>query len=269
MLSKREKLLIQPWQERRYIDHRRKVNSALPAIDVEPPATRGHVLYKSKKLQKESERCAQITEDNFILIRHLSDIMRTHRVDNYWIQEPPTFLHKVGIYQQPQESVVHKSKAILFEPRLQSRKEKCYACGPLRFLKKEVIPEERIPWDPDQQKVEFRKSLALSEKSKQLEVVRGDIDLPEFRGQTWSPVSHDNKRKKNKGKTKVQKHQKLPVSKVDFDTCSSHCIELTQGPLNLSVTFPTKTTVVYKVGKNKRILHTDQCQCTAFHQKPK
>lgn len=113
MLTRREKLLIRPWQQRRYNNHRRKVGvgvsggasrpwrsvthpqcrvqvqSALPAIDVGPPPQRAHVCCKLKKLQSELERSARIEEDNFRLLQRMSSIMRTNRLDNRWLADPP------------------------------------------------------------------------------------------------------------------------------------------------------------------------------------
>lgn len=66
-----------------------QVETALPAIDVRPPAQRQHVACKLKKLQKEAERCERIHQDNFTLIQHLSGIMKTNRLDNYWVEAPP------------------------------------------------------------------------------------------------------------------------------------------------------------------------------------
>lgn len=66
-----------------------KVETALPAIDVQPPAPRYHVTCKLKKWQKEIERCARIEQDNFTLLQHLRHIMETNRVDNYWVDAPP------------------------------------------------------------------------------------------------------------------------------------------------------------------------------------
>lgn len=67
-----------------------QVESALPVIDVGPPAERGHVSCKLKQVQSESERCAQIGRDNCALVLRLAHIMRTSRVDNGWRQPPPT-----------------------------------------------------------------------------------------------------------------------------------------------------------------------------------
>lgn len=109
MLSRREKLLIRPWQQRRFETHRRKVkciksshysyyinlklkvSSALPAIDDKPPASYNHVSLKLKKQQKETERLVKIEKDNLTLLRKLNHIMKTSRVDNYWVSPPPEY----------------------------------------------------------------------------------------------------------------------------------------------------------------------------------
>lgn len=66
-----------------------KVETALPAIDVRSPVKRQHVACKLKKLQKESERCERIHQDNCTLLQHLSSIMKTNRLDNNWLEPPP------------------------------------------------------------------------------------------------------------------------------------------------------------------------------------
>lgn len=51
MLTRREKLLVLPWQERRWTQHRVRVKTAVSAVDTQPPAIRSHVTVKLKKLQ--------------------------------------------------------------------------------------------------------------------------------------------------------------------------------------------------------------------------
>lgn len=67
------------------------MQSALPAIDNHPPMNRNHVSHKLKKHQKENERIEKIEKDNLILLKRLSYIMRTNRVDNYWTTPQPKY----------------------------------------------------------------------------------------------------------------------------------------------------------------------------------
>ncbi|XP_044729665.1 uncharacterized protein CFAP97D2 [Chrysoperla carnea] len=90
MLSKRDNLLIRPWQQRRFENHRRKVQSALPAIDSGTPAFRGHVCCKLKRKQTEKERCIQIESDNLRLLQKMQSIMKKNRLDNHWRTPQPT-----------------------------------------------------------------------------------------------------------------------------------------------------------------------------------
>lgn len=71
MLTKKEKLLIYPWQQQRYHQHRKKVQSAGPAIDFYPPNDYPHITAKLKKLQKESERQDKVNKDNIRLLQRL------------------------------------------------------------------------------------------------------------------------------------------------------------------------------------------------------
>jgi len=66
-----------------------KVQCALPAIDVGPPPTRSHVCCKLKKQQSEQERKTQIEQDNCRLLQRMGTIMRTNRLDNHWVNQPP------------------------------------------------------------------------------------------------------------------------------------------------------------------------------------
>ncbi|CAH0405045.1 unnamed protein product [Chilo suppressalis] len=76
MLSRRDKLLIQPWDDRRFKDHRSKVRSALPAIDDRAPTARPHVAVKLKKFQRELDRKRKIQADNYSLLQRLNAIMK-------------------------------------------------------------------------------------------------------------------------------------------------------------------------------------------------
>ncbi|CAH0726253.1 unnamed protein product, partial [Brenthis ino] len=96
MLSRREKLLVQPWEERRYKDHRSKVQCARAAVDARAPAPRPHVALKLKRWQREAERRAAVASDNFSLIQRLARIMRRNRLDNHWDKPLPNFQQKVG-----------------------------------------------------------------------------------------------------------------------------------------------------------------------------
>ncbi|KAI8428373.1 hypothetical protein MSG28_002558 [Choristoneura fumiferana] len=96
MLSRRDKLLIQPWEERRFQDHRAKVECALPAIDARAPASRAHVAVKLKKWQREAERRRRVAEDNYSLLQRLQAIMRGKRLDNCWDTPLPKGLEALG-----------------------------------------------------------------------------------------------------------------------------------------------------------------------------
>lgn len=58
-------------------------------MDNKPPIPRRHVELKLKQLQKEKERIRKIENDNFLLLRKLSHIMKTNRVDNNWTIPQP------------------------------------------------------------------------------------------------------------------------------------------------------------------------------------
>lgn len=84
MFTKKEKVLVHPWTEKRFLAHRRKVHSAGPAIDYHPPAVQPHVTIKLKKTQRELERQGDIQRENTRLLQSLTKIMNTSRMNNFW-----------------------------------------------------------------------------------------------------------------------------------------------------------------------------------------
>lgn len=89
MISRRDKLLNYPWEQQRYEQHRLKVCSAKPAIDVKTPKKYAHVTVKPKKIQTEKERLKRIEAENVRLLQKLGDIMRMKRLQNFWLQPRP------------------------------------------------------------------------------------------------------------------------------------------------------------------------------------
>ncbi|XP_045764849.1 uncharacterized protein LOC123867052 [Maniola jurtina] len=129
MLSRRDKLLVQPWEDRRFKDHRSKVKSALPAIDDRAPAARPHVALKLKKWQRELDRKHKIQSDNFSLLQRLGAIMRVNRLDNHWQKPLPNFHKKVGQFFDS-DSVRERvwARAQPSPPDSYYSSVKCYAC---------------------------------------------------------------------------------------------------------------------------------------------
>ena len=82
--SRRFDLLEGQWERRRFEEHRRRVRSAERRVDNARPASADyrHVQEKLKKRQKEAERFSDIMMGNLILLRHLSEISMTKRVDD-------------------------------------------------------------------------------------------------------------------------------------------------------------------------------------------
>lgn len=89
MISRRDKLLNYPWEQRRYEQHREKVKSAKAAIDRSPPIFYPHVVQKAKKQQSERERILNVEAENVRLLQSLSDIMRSKRMSDFWREPRP------------------------------------------------------------------------------------------------------------------------------------------------------------------------------------
>ncbi|KAI5704714.1 hypothetical protein M8J76_009899 [Diaphorina citri] len=172
MLSRRENLLIAPWQRRRYLDHRRKVQSALPAIDVKSPESRDHVTLKRKKIQKEYERCKKIEHDNFILLKHLDTIMTKCRVDNTWETPPPDFLHRIAMFPVKRRKPPTIEAVAPESPK--TRKERCVGCTPKYFQNQLqiIVPEARIPYEPPKPRLSRRRSSVLAQEEMKKEIHR-------------------------------------------------------------------------------------------------
>ncbi|XP_072936608.1 uncharacterized protein [Epargyreus clarus] len=127
MLSRRDKLLVQPWEDRRFKDHRSKVAAARAAVDARAPARRPHV--QAPRAPREAERVARVQRDNQRLLQRLAALMRTKRLDDRWLKPLPNFQQKVGQFYDERE----------LRLRLAARRRdadddppycnvKCYAC---------------------------------------------------------------------------------------------------------------------------------------------
>lgn len=92
MISRRDKLLIYPWEQRRYENHREKVKSAKAAIDRTPPTYYPHIIQKAKKQQSEKERTLHVENENVRLLQRLADIMRTKRMPDFWREPRPKYV---------------------------------------------------------------------------------------------------------------------------------------------------------------------------------
>lgn len=156
MLTKKEKLLIRPWIIQRYHQHRRKVQSAGPAIDFYPPNNYPHITAKLKKLQKEFERQQQVKKDNIRLLQRLGSIMTTKRLKNFWETPRPSFLNREFIYPtKPKPLTVNQAGVSeltenLTEPSKKMGSAKCTVCNGKFVRSNKIIPEERVPWKPAQ-----------------------------------------------------------------------------------------------------------------------
>lgn len=107
-----------------------------------------HVLIKLKKQQKEKEKHEKIERDNFTLLRKLSYIMRTNRVDNCWITPQPKYkknlnVNEVKLIKSIRFSFLNRMAMFEANPKYKEieedqlksqikigRRGKCFACTP-------------------------------------------------------------------------------------------------------------------------------------------
>ncbi|CAD7093094.1 unnamed protein product [Hermetia illucens] len=157
MLTKREKLLIRPWQMQRYENHKRKIESAQPAIDFSSPTIYPHVSLKWKKLQAEKERLDQIKKENVRLLQRLGNIMTKKRIENFWQHPRPDFLNREKIYANRPKTCSGRVETVASEESFVSTAKsksrgrsatRCATCSGKPVKRNQVIPEERIPWEP-------------------------------------------------------------------------------------------------------------------------
>ncbi|XP_017774885.1 PREDICTED: uncharacterized protein LOC108561456 [Nicrophorus vespilloides] len=236
MLTRRDKILVRPWEDRKYENHLRKIQSALPVIDNRTPPTREHVSTKLKKKQKEVERIAKIEVENLNLLRKMNFIMRTNRVDNYWTKPLPNFLNRVTIYETPKKFKLEEDFADLQLKREPStdhlRKSKCSACSPKKY-QKYTICEGRVPWEPQRG-----------------QVGRGRSKSVPSRENTLPMISEKPKKKKPKSTESIKKMRSFE----DCITNNPQKLVLTSGSLKLSLNFPSDTQIKLHSGPSEKVL---------------
>ncbi|KAG5673737.1 hypothetical protein PVAND_003757 [Polypedilum vanderplanki] len=152
MLTKKEKLLIYPYQIKRYYQHRRNIQNIGPAIDFHQPTEFPHIAIKLKKLQKESERQEKVNKDNIKLLQRLGNIMATKRIKNFWEKPIPKFLGREKIphlsYRSSSLTERRKSEAKMQTEQKVVKKIACSICSGRYKKSNKVFPDERIPWRP-------------------------------------------------------------------------------------------------------------------------
>ncbi|XP_050296561.1 uncharacterized protein LOC126736310 [Anthonomus grandis grandis] len=251
MISTRENLLIRPWQQRKYEYHKKKVLLATPVIDTKSPPFRGHVALKLKKLQKENERTEKIERDNLILLQKLRHIMTTHWSDNY-LAPQPTFLSRVGVYR-PVDSGIDLndfSKSLDFDEvdaysKPKCRKEKCLACGPIKYVESIKIPEERVPWEPQKAEITKRRSRSVPSR------IRPERDH-------LSTIPNKPKTATTFIESKKLDDNAKGVKKVPSTDFSKNCISLSRGSLKLDINFPSDANVKFDLHKRQNKI----CRCS-------
>ncbi|XP_013104152.1 uncharacterized protein LOC106084781 [Stomoxys calcitrans] len=167
MISRRDKLLIHPWEQRRFEQHREKVKSAKAAIDRSPPIFYPHVVQKAKKQQSERERTLHVEAENVRLLQSLADIMRSKRMPDFWREPRPNFLGREKLFETRAKSAYHNwwSPMESAAPEcpandLIKRNPRCPTCNGRPEKKITIIPEARIPWQPP--RMTFNKRLLAS-----------------------------------------------------------------------------------------------------------
>ncbi|CAI6358124.1 unnamed protein product [Macrosiphum euphorbiae] len=254
MLTRKEELFVKPFQQRLYHQHKVKLKSATARVDTTPPQEWQHIVLKTKKYQKERERCTQILLNNGILWRHLSEIMSTRRVDNRWDYEQPKFFHRVNLFTKSNNKLTVDIEESSESGKVQTevKNERCIACNPKLSIIKTNIPEERIPWDPPKKK--------LSKKLRSLSI-HNDGGVKNTKNQVLNKSRQSDK--KNTVSTKKIDNKLNINNNIMIETNNYlNYIEINEGSLDLVIKFPSGSKVSMVEGKTKRVLQPNNCQCT-------
>ncbi|XP_055853357.1 uncharacterized protein LOC129917066 [Episyrphus balteatus] len=159
MISRREKLLIHPWELQRYQKHRQNVLNAKAAIDVKTPLSYAHVTVKPKKVQAERERLEKIERENVRLLQKLGDIMGSKRLKNFWNQSRPDFLNREKLFEVRPKTCKPTTSDNTRSPELEYARfgsyKRCQSCSG-RPVERKTVPEERIPWQPSKKSWNIR-----------------------------------------------------------------------------------------------------------------
>ncbi|KAL3281902.1 hypothetical protein HHI36_005107 [Cryptolaemus montrouzieri] len=266
MISRKDNILKRPYEERRFENHRRKVKSALPAIDNRPPDCRYHVRNKSKKQLHERDRMDKIQRHNFLLLQKLKDIKRKCRVDHYWSTPLPQMVkNKVALYETYIPNIdfdIHDendNEMEEIERRLEElgiRKAKCFSCSPQKLQEPE-IPEERIPW-------EVKKDMIIKrERSKSLPARKSHLSLPVIRESNNERTKQTSRRVKScvPREDRYKAFDGEGPKKKSLNSYSPHRIVLSRGCLKLSVNFPLDTLVTLEDGNQNKLITGGLCNC--------
>ncbi|KAF4532475.1 hypothetical protein B566_EDAN003051 [Ephemera danica] len=223
-----------------------QVHSALPAIDASAPAERNHVAHKLKKVQREEERVCRIESDNVRLLQRMAAIMRTSRLDNRWITEPPgrkfksfliiSFLGRIGIYAPPTSSTTSRRESVVSEPQVTSgvgRKASCSACALKRLQQEQLDVPIKSAQPTDVEKLpKVKPADCVKPKKKKARSLR--LSAPS--SEAWTPP----------------------------EWAASSRVVLTRGQLQVSVAYPAHTAVqVERAGCTPLVLETEFCSCAA------
>uniref|UniRef100_A0A1B6KZB2 Uncharacterized protein n=1 Tax=Graphocephala atropunctata TaxID=36148 RepID=A0A1B6KZB2_9HEMI len=170
--------------------------------------------------------------------------MKTNRLDNYWVEAPPNFLHRVGIYHM-REYKEPEGPMEDFSHNLHSRKERCLGCNPSLLPNKVRIPEERVPWEAPRKRVSRRSSSFIDDS---------EISDIKVSSKKWS----------NESLAKINTTPNSGQSSADlrFPLVETHSISLKHGALQLVVNFPPQTTVKLRTGGSERLLQSEYCDCS-------
>ncbi|XP_076267424.1 uncharacterized protein LOC143200705 [Rhynchophorus ferrugineus] len=251
MISSKDKLLVLPWQQRKYEHHRRKISTAVPVVDNKCPPQHSHVRVKLKKKQKEQERSRKIEHENLILLQRLNHIMSTHWLDNY-LSPQPNFLNRVKLYDNEMEDIDIERLARSIDLDIEteqtegsSRKLRCIACSPIKYEPIELI-EERMPWEPIKKPMYRSRSVPPRFSRSQMPTKLKS-----------APARADPVINKSKTEQNVKKIVQIKKEASSKSFQNPHRISLSRGSLKLSLNFPIDTLVKL----NEKLILNNVCHC--------
>ncbi|XP_044750796.1 uncharacterized protein LOC123311085 [Coccinella septempunctata] len=266
MISRKDKILNKPYEDRKFENHRRKVRSALPAIDNRPPNSGQHVRFKSKKYLMEKDQKERIQKHNFLLLHKLNEIRKKCRVDHYWSSPLPQMVkNKVALYDICPPDIIdydvndeNDEEMEEIERRLKElgiRKANCNACSP-QTIKERKVTEERVPWDEENEiMLKRERSKSLPTQKINLSNVRRPRDKNTSKSSPRRVKSCVSKSFDEKREGKVQLREKSSIPSTPQK------LVLTRGSLKLFVNFPVDTLVTFQDGNHNKLISGGYCQC--------
>lgn len=192
-------------------------------------------------------------------MQNLGSIMSSKRVDNYWKEEPPTFLKRVGIYPKSRAPTPSYEITLNDTQENSTRKLRCLACTP-HEKKNIIIPEERVPWE-EPKKMLTRRLSALA-----IFPLTSTFNPSKEKTEVNLKDPKSSLKYKKKSLVVSGENFKFPTLEI-ANTKSTNFQEVKQkvvlqvGQSQITLNFPPFAEVKFVEGKCEKYLQRNSCGC--------